>query len=154
MLPASSLHIPLALRSPRAIAGYVVGCAAIAIFASRSMKRKQPNPEDLERDRREYLAISGRLVDGTITEVYWSDHSPIPTPETLIYEYSIGGVTYECGQDVSLLAEHVRHVRIDLPVQVRFDPRNPADSIVVAESWSGLRESRDSLESGSYFEIS
>ena len=49
------------------------------------------------------------------------------------------GVTYEGAQDVSPLAEHLRHVRLDLPIQVRFDPRSPADSIVVAESWTGLR---------------
>lgn len=154
MLAESSLHIPLALRSPWAIAGYVVGLAAIAIFASRSMKRKQPSAEEMERGRREYLEVSGRLVDGTITDAHWSHDGPNSTPETLIYQYSIGGVTYECGQDVIPLTEHVRHVRIDLPVQVRFDPRNPGDSIVVAEGWSGLRESRDTLESTSYSEIS
>ena len=37
------------------------------------------------------------------------------------------------------MPELVRHVRVDLPVQVRFNQRNPSDSIVVAESWSGLR---------------
>ena len=153
MLAESSLHIPLALRSPRAIAGYVVGLAAIAIFASRSMKRKLPDPEEVERERRDYLAVAGRLVDGTITDAYWNHDGPNSIPETLIYQYSIAGVTYECGQDVTSLLEHVRHVRIDLPVQVRFDPRNPGDSIVVAEGWSGLRESRDNLESASYSEI-
>ncbi len=61
-------------------------------------------------------------------------------PNTLIYRYRASGVTYECAQDVGgPLSEHVRDVRIDLPVQVRFDPRNPANSIVVAESWNGLR---------------
>ena len=150
MLAESSLQIPLALRSPRAIAGYVVGLAAIAIFASRSMRRKLPNPEEIERERRMYLAVTGRLIDGTITDARWSHDGPNSTPETLIYQYSISGVTYECGQDVTSLTEHVRHVRIDLPVQVRFDPRNPGDSIVVAEGWSGLRES---LESSRYSKI-
>jgi len=57
----------------------------------------------------------------------------------LVYCYSIAGVSYECAQDVSLLPDYVRHVRIDLPVQVRFDPRNPGNSIVISEYWSGLR---------------
>ena len=77
---------------------------------------------------REYLASAGRIVDGSITETQWEvdrAEGADAIPETLIYRYRIAGVTYECAQDVSPLSEHVRHVRIDLPVQVRFDPRNP-----------------------------
>jgi hypothetical protein len=62
-----------------------------------------------------------------------------PTPAVLVYVYRVGGVSYECAQDVSLLADHVRNLRIDLPIQVRYDPHNPSNSIVVAETWSGLR---------------
>jgi hypothetical protein len=29
--------------------------------------------------------------------------------------------------------------RIDLPVQVKYDPRNPYDSIIVSEEWKGFR---------------
>ncbi len=60
-------------------------------------------------------------------------------PHVILYNYRIGGVSYECGQVVTALPDHVRGIRIDLPIQVRYDPHNPADSIVVAESWSGLR---------------
>jgi hypothetical protein len=63
----------------------------------------------------------------------------VPTPHIIVYNYRIAGVTYECAQDVSALAEHVHGIRTDLPVQVRYAPHNPANSIVVAESWSGLR---------------
>jgi hypothetical protein len=63
----------------------------------------------------------------------------LPVPSILTYVYRVGGVSYECAQDVSLLADHVRNLRIDLPIQVRYDPHNPSNSIVVAESWSGLR---------------
>ena len=61
------------------------------------------------------------------------------TPAVLLYRYQIAGVTYECAQDVSPLPNLVRQVRVDLPIQVRFDPRNPGNSIVVAENWNGLR---------------
>jgi hypothetical protein len=61
------------------------------------------------------------------------------TPEIIIYNYRIAGVTYECAQDVSTLAEYVHDIRTDLPIQVRYAPQNPGNSIVVAESWSGLR---------------
>jgi hypothetical protein len=31
---------------------------------------------------------------------------------------------------------------LDQPLQVRYDPRNPGNSVVVAESWSGLWQER------------
>jgi len=59
----------------------------------------------------------------------------------LIYHYDVSGVTYEASQDVT----HLRHrvdlhtCRIGVPTSVKYDPQNPANSIVVAEEWSGLR---------------
>ncbi len=133
------IHLGPLLRSPRVLTGVAVSLAAIAGISSYLLTRKHPSPEEVERDRRELLATTGRIVDGSITETHWAGDRPGPIPNTLIYRYRTAGVTYECAQDVSPLGEHVRHVRIDLPVQVRFDPRNPGNSIVVAETWSGLR---------------
>src|SRR5258706_152316 len=62
-----------------------------------------------------------------------------PTPDIIVYNYRIGGVTYEYAQDVTTLADYVHNIRTDLPIQVRYAPHNPANSIVVAETWSGLR---------------
>jgi hypothetical protein len=62
-----------------------------------------------------------------------------PTPDIIVYNYRIAGVTYECAQDVTTLAEYVHGIRTDLPIQVRYAPHNPGNSIVVAETWSGLR---------------
>ncbi len=96
------------------------------------------------------LARSGRITDGTIMDtmvtearnvmgVLEQDDRSAPTPNIIVYNYRIAGVTYECAQDVTALAEYVHGIRTDLPVQVRYLPQNPANSIVVAESWSGLR---------------
>ena len=63
--------------------------------------------------------------------------------QVIIYNYRIGGVSYEAVQDVTALEEFVRDVRTDLPVQVRYAPHNPANSIVVSESWTGLRLAQD-----------
>lgn len=60
-------------------------------------------------------------------------------PVRLIFTYEIAGVAYEAAQDVTALPERLRAMRFDLPVQVRYDYRNPANSIVVAEEWSGIR---------------
>ena len=133
------------LRSPRTIAFFGVGAAAVGGVMWYQSTRRKPTPEEIERSRRNYLAQAGRIVDGTITDSQWqADDAGSSTgngepPHTILYRYRIAGVTYECAQDVSPLLEHVRHVRMDLPVQVRFDPRNPGDSIIVAEGWSGLR---------------
>ena len=82
-------------------------------------------------------------MDGSITDTRWGQIGGTAVPNTLIYRYRTAGVEYECAQDVTPLLERVLHVRTDLPVQVRFDPRNPSDSIVVAEAWSGLRIDKD-----------
>jgi len=118
------------------------------------MTRRKPTAEELERERRDLLAQSGRITDGTImdtmiTETRQVDPNPsetapapdgsAPPPDIIVYNYRIAGVTYECAQDVTMLSEHVHGIRTDLPIQVRYAPHNPANSIIVAESWSGLR---------------
>ena len=103
--------------------------------------RRRPDAEELERRRREALAANGRITDGVVVDArtLHGEESHAATPEVLVYSYELGGVTYECAQDVSRLGERVRGYRVDQPVQVRYDPRNPGNSVVVAESWSGLR---------------
>jgi hypothetical protein len=104
--------------------------------------RPRLTAEEIERNRRDLLANIGRITDGSITDVSTTQEPQegfSRTPEIIIYNYRIAGVSYECGQIVTSLPDYVRDIRIDLPIQVRYDPHNPADSIVVAESWSGLR---------------
>jgi hypothetical protein len=154
VLSLISIHLPLALRSPRVIAAIVAGVGTVAGIATYVLTRRKPTPEEIERERRDLLARSGRITDGTIMdtmitearnssvsvpETATPDDNPILTPQIIVYNYRIAGVTYECAQDVTALAEYVHGIRTDLPIQVRYLPQNPANSIVVAESWSGLR---------------
>jgi hypothetical protein len=104
-----------------------------------TVRRPRRSEEEIERERRNLLSLIGRITDGTITDASFEPGDLTRTPPLIIYEYRIGGVTYECAQDVTILAEHVRDIRTDLPVQVRYDLHNPSNSIVVSESWSGLR---------------
>ena len=131
------------LRSPRTLALLGLGAVTVGSIAWYRFKQEEPDPVELERERRDFLSTSGRIVDGPITDTRWGQSGGTAVPNTLIYRYSTAGVEYECAQDVTPLLERVRHVRTDLPVQVRFDPRNPSDSIVVAEAWSGLRIDRE-----------
>jgi hypothetical protein len=147
-------HPSLSLRSPQVISAIAVGVASVTGIAIYVLTRRKPTAEEIERERRELLARSGRITDGTIMETMITEartadpdvpqvsaqaDNSTPTPRIILYNYRIGGVTYECAQDVTTLAEYVHGIRTDLPVQVRYLPQNPANSIVVAESWSGLR---------------
>jgi hypothetical protein len=132
-------HLSLPLRSPRGIVAIVVGATAAAAAAGYLLTRKKLTPEEIERARRDLLATMGRITDGSITDAPFAPDDPTHTPRLLISDYRIAGVTYECAQDVTTLGDHVRDIRTDLPIQVRYDLHNPANSIVVSESWSGLR---------------
>ena len=132
------------LRHPQAIAAVAGGVAALAGVGLMLMLRKQPTSAEREERRRQRLATTGRIIDGTLIDTTPEESGPPDSPpHALIYRYRIGGVTYECGQDVSTLTEHLPPLGPDIallgtPVQVRYDRDNPADSIIVAETWNGL----------------
>lgn len=136
-------HLPnqlsLIFRSPRSLAAIAAGAVTVAGLAWYAFRRPRTSAEEIERRRRDQLATTGRITDGSIIDVGLQQDAATGAPLLIVYDYRIAGVTYECAQDVTLLAEHVRDIRADLPVQVRYDPHNPANSIVVAESWNGLR---------------
>lgn len=142
----SSIPSPLSLplRYPRNVAAVTVAAAAVAGVAWLILRRSRPSAEEIERQRRELLATTGRITDGSITDVPAAGGSPL----IIVYNYRIAGVSYECAQDVTALADQVRDVRADLPIQVRYDMHNPGNSIVIAESWSGLRLSPHPQEHG------
>jgi len=65
------------------------------------------------------------------------------TPEVredhVFYAYLVRGVEYTASQDVSLLKQYMPPDLSQVAaVSVRYDPRNPANSIVLAENWTGL----------------
>ncbi len=114
-----------------------VAAAATAltiVFLQRAIRKQPPSPEELEAQRRQHLTEYGRIVDGSLIAAAPSDSEP----RAVIYQYRIGGVTYERSQDVSTLAALIGDLCPDYPVQVRYNRANPADSIVVSETWNGL----------------
>ena len=117
--------------------------AGLSAGAFLYIRRKKPTEEELERARRKVLAQSGRLVDGMlldIREMTTDDGRPLTMLE---YSYRSSGVDYECSQDVTTLLTVVdpTQVRAGFPCTVRYQPGNPQNSIILAESWSGLRSS-------------
>jgi hypothetical protein len=136
-------YLSLQLRSPKNVAAIFAGVAAAGGIAWYLLRRPRPTAEEIEHARREQLAANGRITDGNIIDAPHRLEDPFADRQVIVYNYHIGGVSYEAAQDVTTLPDLVRDVRTDLPVQVRYAPHNPANSIVVSESWSGLRLSSD-----------
>jgi hypothetical protein len=130
--------IPAHPRSSAGVAGAIVVAAGVAGWV---VLGRRPDAAELERRRREALGSTGRLTDGVIVDARTLDGEEAsgPAPEVLHYSYRLSGVVYHCAQDVSMLPEQVAGFRIDQPIQVRYDPRHPGNSILICESWSGLR---------------
>ena len=62
----------------------------------------------------------------------------------LIYQYDVAGVSYEASQDVTYLRQwiNLHSCRLGLPTSVRYDARNPGNSMVISEGWMGLDSKR------------
>jgi len=127
-------------QNPRLIGGIAAGVAVVAGGVWWYIAAHRLSAEEIERRRREELALGGRITDGVILDARTlsNEDSISPTPEVLVYSYSLAGLTYNCAQDVTALPNEVVGFRIDQSVQVRYDPRNPGNSIIVSETWTGL----------------
>lgn len=102
-----------------------------ALIGYRAWKNSRISPQERERMRRAHLVATGKMGDATLVEI---------REQHLFYAYLVRGVEYTASQDVSLLLDRVPPDLTEVQtVAVRYDPRNPANSIVVAEHWSGLR---------------
>jgi hypothetical protein len=123
----------------------LAGGAVILIGAAAALlsRRKKKTPAELERERREYLNRHGRIIDGTVLDVFEQpDADPsAPPAQFLSYQYQISGVHYEAAQEVTDLRAYfdVHTCKLGLPASVRYDPHSPENSIVISESWTGLR---------------
>jgi hypothetical protein len=129
--------------TPLRFAPYFIGAAALAgigVYAWARSRRK--DPEARERERRQWLTTTGRIIDGTVTDVQEINHNGSGPIQLLFYRYEIAGVQYEASQDVTRLRQFidVHSCRLGLPASIKYDPRNPGNSIVISESWTGLRQ--------------
>lgn len=124
------------------IAAGIVASALVCAIALWLMFRKRPTADEIEYGRRHFLVQSGRLVDGMLLDIFDVPGDEGDTRAMLLYSYRIGGVDYECSQDVTYMRMIVdpATIRVGFPCSVRYQPGNPQNSIVVAEEWSGLRE--------------
>lgn len=112
-----------------ALCGVAVALIALAGWI---LMRVHGTPETRERKRRLNVNRQGRLGDAMITEA--SDN-------TLYYFYSVRGVHYTASQDVSALRHYLPadpHRLIGV-ASLKYSSKNPGNSILLCEEWSGLR---------------
>jgi hypothetical protein len=140
--------------------GTVLGAAALLAAAGAFywLRRRAPDPEEIERLRRSHLNQVGRIVEGHVVELLerppeppaggglFRKHRAAPSGAAengrrlVCYSYSISGVSYETAQDITGLEERLRLDRLvaGQSASVEYDPSNPSNSILVADDWSGL----------------
>lgn len=140
----------LSLRDPQVIGTLAAATLCMGGVAVYLALRKRPSAEELERERRGYLVQAGRIIDGTLLDISELDPSESGRPagmQLLLYKYEIGGVVYECSQDVTPLRDQldIHDCHLGFPCSVRYDTHKPENSIVIAETWSGLRETANSV---------
>ena len=109
-----------------------VGAGTVGFGVRLALRLMQSNPEKRERKRRLELHRHGRLGDALITEA---------TEAMLYYSYSVRGVQYEASQDLSGLRHllPVEPERLIGPASLKYSSKNPGNSILICEEWSGLR---------------
>ncbi len=117
-----------------ALALAAVLVALVALLGYRAWKSGRIPPEERERRRCSALAERGKMGDATLMEI---------RDNLLLYSYSVRGAEYTASQDISALRQHLPSGLAAIgAVSVKYDPRNPANSIVLAETWSGLHGHR------------
>lgn len=115
--------------------------AALAAWGVAAVRRwRSKSPDEIERLRRLDLHRWGRITHGQIVDVLDSASDSAPRT-TIVYSYSVAGVVYEVGQDVTALPKLVLAAP-SLPghgILLKYDQKQPANSIVACEDWSGIK---------------
>lgn len=101
--------------------------------------RLRVTPAEKERRRRTRINVLGRMGDGMLTDV---------NGDILYYSYSVHGVDYTASQEISAVRALVPGdaALIIGPVTLKYLVRNPANSIIVCENWSGLRIRKETVK--------
>src|SRR3984885_6783529 len=138
------------LRESQLIGSLAAVAVCLGGVAVYGLLRRRPSHDEEERKRRELLVQQGRIIDATVIDIsdLNADESGRPNGlQLILYKYEAAGVVYECSQDVTMLRHivNIYNCRLGFPASVRYDPHNPGNSLIVAEGWSGLRDTANSV---------
>ena len=120
----------------RIAVGMVVSAGLLGL-AVWIVYRHRMTPLERERRRRVLVNQTQRTTEAIVTEA---------TPEMIHFQYELRGVRYFASQDISVLGPYLPEdvTKLIGPVSAKYDPKNPANSIVVCEEWSGLPARKES----------
>jgi len=108
--------------------------AALGTIGYRRWLMRRITPEERERARRSQLVARGKMGDASVLEF---------REGLLFYTYMVRGVAYTASQDATGLIDRLPP---DLSgvgsAWVKYDPKNPANSIIFSEEWTGLQAHR------------
>jgi hypothetical protein len=123
------------------IPALALAAVLLAAVGGYGLVVRRRNPVERERRRRLGVNQAGRMAEALITDL---------TEDCLHYTYSVSGVAYAASQDItslrSLLPEEP--ARLVGHATVKYLPRNPANSILLCEDWSGLRKVEQPIGKG------
>src|SRR5260370_38018858 len=112
-----------------ALGGILV--ALVGVIGYQAWKRSRITAEERERRRCAHLVAMGKITDATLVEIRES---------LVFYSHGVRGIEYTASQDLArVLGETAAHFAGVSSMSVKYDPRNPANSLVMAEDWSGRR---------------
>jgi hypothetical protein len=122
----------LVLNLPPVALGLAALGAVLLGLALWLLGRSRNTPAERERKRRLAVHGQGRVCNASVIDL---------RDDALHYRYSIAGVEYTASQDISNLRDLLPPDPSVLigPATLKYLPRNPANSIVLCEEWSGLR---------------
>ena len=126
-----------------AAAFFVVVAIAIAAVVFLTGKwRSENDPDEKERQRRVEVNRNGRITSGEVVDIIDEELAPNGARRRFLhYRYSVGAVDFAACQDVTLISERIGDDPRGIvgAVAVKYHNKNPYNSIIVCESWSGLR---------------
>ena len=126
-----------------AAAFFVVVAVAIAAVVFLTGKwRRENDPDEKERQRRVEVNRNGRITSGEVVDIIDEELAPNGARRRFLhYRYSVGAVDFAACQDVTLISERIGDDPRGIvgAVAVKYHNKNPYNSIIVCESWSGLR---------------
>lgn len=105
---------------------------------------RKKDPAEVERRRRLHVNRIGRIANGRVTELLDASNGVVhERPNLILYHYEVRGVEYQAAQDISFLGDgaaalNLKRVASGQTISVKYDPKNPSNSIILCEDWSGL----------------
>ena len=128
----------------------VLAVTAVVFLAGKW--RRENDPDEKERLRRLEVNRNGRITSGEVIDIVDEEVAPNGSRRRFLhYRYTVGAVDFAACQDVTLISARIGDDPQGIvgSVAVKYHNKNPYNSIIVCEHWSGCRRVDESLAENS-----